>query len=350
MNIIDILNTIRDNASETYQSRIPEATRENIEDIRAVMIDDDPMVANEFMATLINKLIKSVLITKMFKNPLKSLKSGTKPLGDTIEEIYNNFIKGQPFDGTGNTTALLGRTLPDTKTVYHRMNYKMKYPVTVSREMLKKAFMSYEALDSYIQNVINTLYNSAELDEFINTKQLIKSALDNNAMKVVEIDDPCTSEANGKAFIKAVKTVSGLMAFPSEDWNSYLTAQDVDEKPITTFSRKSEQILILDTATDTSVSVDVLASLFNMSVAEFNDTRKIVIDTFPDASIRGALVDEKFFQIFDDLITVGSFNNGESLYTNYWLHVWQTIAYSILVNAVVFKVAETTDDDENIGG
>ena len=347
MDVISILNTIRSNASNTYQERVPEATRENVEAIRAVMIGDDPIVANEFVSTLLNKLVKSVVHTKIFTNPLKSLKQGKKPLGDTIEEIYNNFIKGQPFDGSGNTTALLGRTLPDTNTVYHRMNYKMKYPVTVTREMLSKAFTSYDALDSYISNLINTIYNSAELDEFINTKQLIKSALDNNALKVVHIEDP-TNEANGKAFIKAVKTVSGLMTFPSDEWNSYTAAQSVDTVPITTFSRKNEQVLILDTATDTSVSVDVLASLFNMTVAEFNDTRKIVIDVFPDPDIRAALVDQNFFQIYDDLITVGSFNNGESLYTNYWLHVWQTLAYSILVNGVVFKVGSDADSDGSI--
>lgn len=341
MNLVEVLNTIRVNASAEYQARIPLATRENIEDIRFAMIDgDNVQVANEFMNTLLNKVIKSVVITKMFANPLKGLKKGTKPLGDTVEEIYNNFLKGSEYDETG--ANLLKRELPDTKTVYHRMNYKQKYKVTVSRESLSKAFASYDALESYVTNLINVLYNSAELDEFINMKQLLKSAIDNKAVKTVEVADPLAGD--GKEFIKTVKTISGLMVFPSTEHNAYLTAQTTDTKPITTFSRKDEQILILDTATDTSVNVDVLASLFNMSVAEFNDTRKIVIDTFPQiegGQIRGMLVDEQFLQVFDDLFTIASFNNGEGLYTNYILHVWQTLAYSILVNAVAFVVPTT---------
>ena len=339
MNVIEILNTIRDNASATYQDRVPEATQTNIDTIQAIMVDGDPVVANEFMESLLNKIVKSVLITKSFQNPLKALKKGTKPLGDTVEEVYNNFIKGEAFNGTGDTTALLGRKLPDTKVVYHRMNRKDKYTITVSPERLRKAFASYGALESYISNLITVLYNSAELDEFILTKQLIKTALDKNAVKVVEIADPLTSKENAQEFIKVVKTISGLMAFPSDAHNGYLTAQAKDKKPIVTFSKKNEQVLILDTATDVSVGVDVLASIFNMSVAEFNDTRKIVIDAFPDPAIRGALVDEQFFQIFDDAMFIKSFDNGESVYTNYFLHVWQTLAYSILVNAVVFKVA-----------
>jgi hypothetical protein len=337
MNLQEVLNTIRDNATLEYQDRIPEATRDNIESIRYAMIDENNIqVANEFVSTLLNKLVKSVVHTKLFTNPLKGLKRGTKPLGDGIEEIYNNFLKGEAYDPTG--ANLLKRHLPDTKTVYHRMNYKMQYPVTVSREALSKAFTSYASLESYITNLINTLYNSAELDEFINTKQLIKSAFDNQAMKVVDIVDPLVSKENAQEFIKTIKTMSGLMVFPSEEYNAYLTAQSTDSEPITTFSRKNEQVLIIDTATDTTVSVDVLASTFNMSVSEFNDTRKIVIDVFPDKDIRAVLVDEAFFQIYDDFFAITSFNNGQGIYTNYYLNVWQTLAYSILVNAVAFKV------------
>lgn len=341
MNLIEMLNTIRDNATADYQERIPEATRNNLEDIRYAMIDDNNIVvANEFMSTLLNKLVKSAVLTKRFNNPLKGLKKGNKPLGDAVEEIYNNFLKGEEYDATG--AKLLERKLPDTKTVYHRMNYKMKYPITVNRDILSKAFASYDALEKYITDLINTLYNSAEFDEYKNTLQLIKSALDKNAMKKINIADPLISEANAKEFIKTVKVTSGLMVFPSEEHNAYLTAQSVDKKPIKTFSRKSEQILIIDTATDTTVNVDVLASIFNMSVAEFNDTRKIVIDVFPDPTVRAVLVDEAFFQIYDDLYTVASFYNGDGLYTNYFLHVWQTLAYSILVNAVAFVVPEET--------
>lgn len=349
MKILELVNTIRDNGTVNYQERVPEATADNIEEYRNIMLGDDLSIPNEFMSTLLNKVVKSVMHTKIFKNPLSPLKKGKKPLGDTIEEIYNNFIKAQTFDGNGNTTALLGRNLPDTKTVYHVMNRKDKYPVTVSRERLAKAFTSWAALESYVNNtIIATLYNSAELDEFIHVKRLIKAACDNNAARVVPVPDPLLSKTNAEEYIKIVKTISGLMVFPSDKYNGYLTAQDKDTKPIITFSNLNEQVLVLDVATSTTVDVDVLASSFNMSVADFNKTKKIIIDHFDDPDIRGALLDDAFFQIYDDLITIGTFYNGESLYTNYWLHVWQTLAYSILVNAVVFKVAKDENNDGDV--
>lgn len=347
MNLQEILNTIRDNASTTYQDRIPEATQNNITAIQEVMADpNQAVVANEFIGALLNMIIKQVIHTKLFSDPLKSLKKGKKPLGDTVEEIYTNFLKAKQFDPSGN--ELLARNLPDVKAVYHRMNRQDKYKVTISPEQLYKAFSSYDKLNSFISSIINSLYNSSELDEFILMKQLIKQAVDQNGLKVVNVADPTTSADNGKAFIKTVKTISKLMSFPSSEYNAYLNVQNTDTVPLITLSRQSEQILILDAQTDVSVSVDVLASIFNMSVAEFNETRKIVIDAFPDKYIRGALVDEQFFQVFDDLVTFRDFENGEGLYRNYYLHIWQTLAYSPLVNGVVFRVASDEDSDGSL--
>lgn len=347
MNMQEILNTIRDNASDIYRERIPEATQKNIQDVQEAMTDpENAVVTNEFMSTLLNMIIKQVIHNKLFSNPLKSLKKGKKPLGDTIEEIYTNFIKADVYDQTG--ANLLQRKLPDTKTVFHRMNRQDKYKVTVNPEELFKAFSSYERLESYIGGIINTLYNSSEFDEFTLTKELIRQALENNAIKVVNIEDPLLGETQAKNFIKAVKTVSGDMVFPNTNNNAYLTAQDTDNKPIITFSRKSEQVLIIDNPTNVSVNIDVLASVFNMSVAEFNDTRKIVIDAFPDPNIRACIVDEQFFQIYDDLLMFKEFENPEGLYKNYYLHVWQTLAYSILVNAVCFSIASDEDEDEEV--
>ena len=347
MNLQDVLNTIRDNASDIYRDRVPEATRTNIQDIGGVITNpNNAVVANEFISTLLNMVALQVIHSKIFSDPLKSLKKGTKPLGDTVEEIYANFVQAKGFDPSG--ADLLTREMPDVKACYHRMNRQDKYKVTITPEMLAKAFTSYEKLESLIQQIINSLYNSSELDEFVLIKQLIKQAIDNNAMVVVNVDEPTANETNAKNFIKTVKTISGDMVFPNSNNNAYLTAQSSDNKAIITKSDKSEQILIIDNPTDVSVSIDVLASVFNMSVAEFNDTRKIVIDAFPDPSIRACLVDESFFQVFDDLVMFKEFENQEGLYKNYYLHVWQTLAYSILVNAVAFKLASDEDEDGTV--
>lgn len=347
MDAIELLNTIRDNASEQYQERVPEATRNNIEAVGMAITDmDNATTYNEFMNTLINMIYAPMLIRKSWSNPLGKFKKGKKTFGDTIEEVYTNFIKAKTFDQTG--AGLLTRELPDTKVVFHRMNRQDKYKLTDSPEALAKAFKSYEGVADYISSLLEAIRNSAELDEYILMRQLFADALNNNAMVIVNVPDPSLSEANAKAFIKTVKTVSGGMTFPNSDYNAYLTAQSVDNKAIVTFSRKDEQILIVDNATDVTTNIDVLASAFNKSVVEFNDTQKEIIDAFPVDGVIACLVDKNFFQVYDDLFTFREFENGEGLYRNHILHVWQTIGYSILVNAVAFQIASDADSDGEV--
>ena len=347
MDAIELLNTIRDNASQAYQDRVPEATQANLEEVGQAITDlNNAVVYNEFINTLANMIFAPMLIKKSWSNPLGKFKKGKKTFGDTVEEVYNNFIKAQTYDQTG--AGLLTRNLPDTKVVFHRMNRQDSYVLTDSPEALAKAFKSYEGVAEYLENLFTTIRNSAELDEYILMKQLIEDAYNNNALKVVAVADPSLSEANAKAFIKTIKTVSGDMIFPNSNWNAYLTAQSDDNKAIITFSSRDDQILLIDNATDVACDVDVLAYAFGRDLLRFNTEVKQIIDAFPVEGMVALLVDRNFFQVYDDLFTFREFENGLGLYRNHILHVWQTLGYSILCNAVAFVIASDQNSDSDI--
>lgn len=347
MDAIELLNTIRDNASQAYQDRVPEATRSNIESVGEAITDlNNAVVYNEFINTLANMIYAPMLIKKSWSNPLGKFKKGKKTFGDTVEEVYNNFIKAKTFDQTGS--GLLTRELPDTKVVFHRMNRQDTYQLTDSPEALAKAFKSYEGVSEYLQNLFTTMRNSAEYDEYILMRQLFAQAYENNAMVVIPVADPLASKQNADDFIKTVKTVSGGMKFPSSDYNAYLTSQSTDIKPIITFSKPEEQIFVVDNATNVSVAVDSLAYAFNKSILEWNESQKEVIDAFPVEGMIAALVDRNFFQVYDDLFTFREFESGLGLYRNHYLHVWQTLGFSSLVNAVAFVVASDQNSDSDI--
>lgn len=339
--MIELLNTIRAEGTTMYQDRVPVATRENLESVRyAILGEDNVMVANEMVSMMVNKLCKSVVHVKRFTNPLAPFKKGSIPLGDTIEEVYTNFLKADPEGFQGD--KLFERDLPDVNVVYHRTNLKLQYPVTIERTKLEKAFTSYAHLESFVNSIIEQLYNSAELDEFINMKQLIKSAADKKALKTVTVSNPLTSDATAKKFIQEVKTYSGMMKYPSSNYNSYTTAQTVDTTPLITFSRYDEQILILPEAVNTAVDVTVLANTFNMSVADFNKTRKVLVDSLPVENAVGLLVDKNFFQVYDKYSIITNFFNARGIYTNYYLNIEQVMAYSILVNGILFVTDEVS--------
>ena len=347
MDAIELLNTIRDNASQAYQDRVPEATRSNIAEVGEAITDlNNAVVYNEFINTLANMIYAPMLIKKSWSNPLGKFKKGKKTFGDTVEEVYNNFIKAQTYDQTG--AGLLTRKLPDTKVVFHRMNRQDSYVLTDSPEALAKAFKSYEGVSEYLQNLFTAIRNSAELDEYVIMRELLAEAYDSGAMKAVAVADPQKSEANAKAFIKAVKTVSGDMTFPNSNWNGYLEVQSADNKPIITFSNRDEQVLLIDNATDVACDVDVLAYAFGRDLLRFNTEVKQIVDAFPIEGMIAALVDSNFFQVYDDLFTFREFENGLGLYRNHILHVWQTIGFSTLVNSVAFIVSEDMNSDGDI--
>ena len=333
--LIEIMNTIRDNASAEYQDRIPEATKTNIAEIGGIMLSDVNL-ANSFTSSLMNKIAKTVFVGRSFRNPLAILKKGNKPIGDTVEEILVNFAKSKQYNPEG--TELLTQVKPDVKTVYHQMNRQDKYMVTINRTLLSKAFKSYDSLGRFVSNIINSLYNGANLDEFILMKKMFAQAIADNCMKVIPVADPVVSAENATKFIKTVKVISGDMVYPGTEYNAYLQAQSTDTVPITTFTPTEDQIIVISNPTNVALDVDVLAKAFNMDKMTFL-ARSIVIDAFPDKDVRACIVDVDWSQIYDDYVEVTEFFNADGLYKNYWLHVGQTIDYSCLVNAVAFKVA-----------
>lgn len=340
-NTVEIFNKIREDASDQYKSRIPEATLENMESIRfAMLADENYKLANEFCESLMNQLVKIVVHDKKFENPLKPFKQGRMPLGNGIEEVYTNFItadKTGAFDGE----KLFKRELPDVNTVFHQKNLELQYPVTINRTKLEEAFKDYASLDTFINDIISKLYDSAEIDEFLNMKNLFKSAYEKNAIIVKKVTNPFE---NPKKFIEDVKNISSDMKYPKTTWNPYLTAQSKDKTPLTTLTRLKDQLLVIPEAVNNTVDVNVLAASFNMSLADFNKTQKVLVDELPIKNCVGAIVDKKWFQVWDKYYLVTSFRNAKGLYDNYYLSIGQIMAYSILVNAVLLVYGEDQAD------
>lgn len=74
-NGVDILNAIRNNASETYRTRIPVATQDNIRDIGNAMMQYQA-TQNEFLNALVNRIARVLITSKSYENPLRMFKKG----------------------------------------------------------------------------------------------------------------------------------------------------------------------------------------------------------------------------------------------------------------------------------
>lgn len=326
-NGVDILNAIRNSASDTYRQRIPEATQENMKEIGNAMMQYQS-TQNEFLNALVNRIARVIITSKSYQNPLRVFKKGMMEYGETIEEIFVNIAKAHPFDPILAEKTVFKREIPDVNAVFHKMNYQNFYKATISQEQLRQAFLSAEGITDLIGRIVDSMYTGSEFDEFLCMKNLIEEDAKRGRMYPVVIPQPSATTA--KDIVTKIKGISNQLEFLSSKYNAM---------GVMNFTKKPDQILVIDAEFDAVIDVEVLASAFNMSKAEFMGQR-VLIDNF--GTLTGcvaALIDRDWFMVFDNLMSFTENYNGEGLYWNYFYHVWKTFSTSPFSNALIF----TTD-------
>ena len=323
-NVAAMLNAIRAHASLTYQERVPVATQDTIKETgEAIMAFQS--TANDFLDALINRIAMVLITSKSYQNPLREFKRGILGYGESIEELFVSLIKAQEFDPAVAEKEVYKRNIPDVPAAFHKLNLRNFYKVTISEEQLSTAFLSADGVLDLIGRIVDTLYTSAELDEFLTMKQLI--ANDANAGKFYPIGVGEITADNAKTIVTKIKQVSNQLEFMSGRYN-YVG--------VPTHSKKDEQVLLIDAQLDALIDVEVLASAFNMSKAEFMG-RRVLIDEFTGLSgVYAALIDKTYFMVFDKLVKTTEQYNSQGLYWNYFYHVWKIMSTSPFANAVLF--------------
>ena len=134
---LDILNVIRQNASYEYQSQVPKITQAtDIPKVGAV-IYGTPALANQFLNALINRIAMVRVQSATFNNPYRDLKKGYIEYGETIEDIFVSIAKVVEYTPEKGEEREFKRTLPDVRSLFHVINWRVMYPVTIQAEDLK---------------------------------------------------------------------------------------------------------------------------------------------------------------------------------------------------------------------
>lgn len=337
-NGVDILNAIRNSASDTYRQRIPEATQDNMKEIGNAMLQYQS-TQNEFLNALVNRIARVIITSKSYQNPLRVFKKGMMEYGETIEEIFVNIAKAHPFDPILAEKTVFKRELPDVAAVFHKLNYQNFYKATISQEQLRQAFLSTEGITDLIARIVDSMYTGSEFDEFLCMKNLIEEDAKRGRMYPITVPTP--SASTSKEIVTKIKGVSNSLEFLSSKYNAM---------GVMNFTKKPDQILIIDAEFDAVIDVEVLASAFNMSKAEFMGQR-VLIDNF--GTLTGcvaALVDRDWFMVFDNLMSFTENYNGEGLYWNYFYHVWKTFSTSPFANALLFTTETQSITSVTVAG
>lgn len=345
---LDIINTIRANASYEYQSLVPEITQATEIPKVGEVLYGYPALANQFVNALVNRIALVKINSATFNNAYAELKKGYLEFGETVEEVFVSIAKAREFSAEKAEARELKRSLPDVKSAFHTMNWRVQYPVTIQNEDLRMAFVSAQGVQDLIARIVDSVYTAAEYDEFLLFKYLIIKAVAHGKMFPVAFD----STVDSKAAI-AFRGYSNTLPFMSNKYNA---------AGVTTNTRKEDQYIFMDAQYNASYDVNVLASAFNMDKAEFmgklhliDDFTSFDNDRFSDiiagsdtieevtaaelalmANVKAVLVDREWFQIYDNLNTMTEKYVASGLYWNYFYNVWKTVSFSPFSNAIVF--------------
>lgn len=349
---VDVLNVIRNNASQNYKDYVPVATAnaESIREIGAVIMDY-PALQNEFLSALVNRIGRVLITSRMYENPWSMFKKGMLEFGETVEEIFVNIAKPFQFDPAVAESTVFKREIPDVRSAFHIMNYQKYYKATIQNDQLRQAFLSWQGITDLIAKIVDAMYTGANYDEFQTMKYMLAKRILNGQLFPVTI--PTVETTNMKAIVSTIKGVSNKFEFLSSKYNL---------AGVQTHTKKSDQYLLINAKFDAEMDVEVLASAFNMDKAEFAGHR-VLVDSFGDLdigrlnmlfandptyteisedelqalnSIPAIMVDKDFFMIFDNFYNFTEQYNGEGLYWNYWYHVWKTFSVSPFANNAIF--------------
>lgn len=329
---IDILNVIRSDASPQYKERVPVATQENIAEVGNPILNFQA-VRNEFLDNLVNRIGLVIITSRSYNNPLKSFKKGLMSLGETVEEIFVNLIKAEPYylvDDQGMTAAEdeFKRRIPDVRAVFHTRNRQDKYPVTIQNDDLRTAFLSYEGVENLVSKIIEAVYTSDEYDEFLLMKNVFFEAGLRGALRPITVPG-LTDDTSAKQTMTVFRQTALDLTFMRSDSNFM---------GVTTHTPINEQVIFILSSVAASVDVEVLASAFNMDKTNFIG-RRVIVDDFGGLEKKGVIAiatDVDWFMVFDNYLTMTSDYVASRLYYNYFLHHWETLSYSPFKNAVAF--------------
>lgn len=332
---ISVLNNIRMNASDEYQERIPMATQMNIVAI-GQYFQTYSNVYNEFCEALLNKIGKTIISTKGFKNKLGRFKSGGVVSPHDVEEIFIEMAKAEgSYDKEGKNP--LGRREPsEVKVAYHRQNRQDYYAISIGDIDFNRVFRSESTLDTFIKGQINSVYSADEYDEWLAMKHTIatfKDAEGNCGYFDYEVKKATDEEGKkifAKDFIKTLRKAVQDVSFHSTDYNV---------AKVKTHSNPSELVLLVNKDVLVECDVEQLATAFNVSHTDTKVVPTIIsMDDFGSLTdTLGILVDSEWFKIFDTLIHMEPQRNAQGLFTNYFYHHHQILSASPFRTAVRFK-------------
>lgn len=277
----------------------------------------------EFLNSVVNKIGKQVYSSTAYVNPLKRIKKGFIENANEIEEIYVSRAVGTDYDPTGAGT--LDRVKPDVKTQYHQVDYEKDFQVTIQDKQVRKGFTTSGGVTRIANEIMESLHTGAEYEEYLKCIEILDTIATSSKYKK-EVAD-VVDNATAKAFTKELKKTIKAMGLRSTTYSTYEN-----------HCKPENMVLFLNMNWSVEMDVEMLATAFNMTKQEINETTIIEIpDLTVNTHTKAILCDERALQIYDTYYGLEPQRNAKGKFTNHFLSTEKIFSWSNLVNIAVFN-------------
>lgn len=345
------LNAIQQLASPLYHQCIPIIEDDTDISTLAEPLFSMPTLYNEFCTALIQRIVYSQVDVKLFNNPLRGLEGDMTPMGYAGQEIYINPAKGRQYN-CDDFAGILQKYEADVKVQYMLKNMDLQYPVTVIRTKLKEAFISWDALDRFINGLTQSLYNGAYINHYRFTKALVSTAYKGH-QAVVQTISAVSDEATAKAFTEKARELFLNFQSPSTAYNAW-SLNGGAGNPITTWTNPEDIVMIIRNDVRAKIDVQSLASAFQIEYAKLLGNVYTVdnFDVYDDegtkvydgSAIVGIIADRSWFKIKQVDMFMEEQRNANNRSIQYYLNDIRMYEFSLFANAVIFATANPTVD------
>lgn len=337
----DVVNAVIAN-TPILKANVPYATYATLQSTGGAIMQYEPFM-NAFVDTLVNRILFQEVHNDVYTNPLALLFKGAEiPFGTDVQDSIANPAVATPYDSTALADILTPAT-PDVKTVYYRRNRQDKYKVTIYDEDLKGAFIGEGGFRRFSNMILNTLGSGDNIDEFRLMVGLLGKAADDGNIHTSTITGT-TDEEKSTKLVKAARAKYMLFKFPSTAYNKYVdmakAAGIADATPLTTWISEDRICIVIRADVAANTDVDVLAKAFNMNKADFLG-RQVIVDSFGDGAVSSKMLavvmDKTAIRAHDNLLKMAPTGyNAATLSRTYYLHHWETMAFSPFADAWAF--------------
>lgn len=293
---------------------------------------------NAYYETIINKFALSILFSKEFTDQYSFMDRGMLRLGETVEGIYVDIAQVMGYDPDKAEGRELKRYDGDVHTAYASMNWQKLYPISISEENARMAFMSWEALGNFIRGLVESLYNAMRYDHSIMKHYAICRAIVNGAFPAVSIAD-MTDVTTAQANTISVRAAINDMTLVQTKYNP---------AGVHNFDSYEDLYIITDNINRAYVDVMVDANAFNLEKVNWlghvitswpfyqHDEKRLAeliedYEPFTDyeltllKSVPFVVVARDAMEMYINHREMGATPVRSGVYTNYFLNDWDTL-------------------------